>query len=335
MICFAYAIGQASGLGCGGAGADKVKEEGAGFAVEPVYDEFWEKEDDDVECALEHDEEKTEEEGDILVRAQTRKKRQVRHGRELPVIHVFGSWPWPWPVRPLFYGSLAPSTRSIFPPALSMMRSTRAPSPTLTAFSGISSYRTDSYKPLRDKSSTSTPPLDPHQVARTHYDELSKYLSSYLAKGSMSSLSPFAHSHVHPPTEPANSRSTARQKLTRLTRQQFQELSTDVYDELIRRKTNSDNIQGPSSVSPRTSNSPVALVPFLPVRDEFHPKRNQARQKLATLPMSRFKDLSSDVYYELVRRYPEFKEEVRLVYSPSMTLFLPSLPSSSLLLTPL
>ena len=55
----------------------------------------------------------------------------------------------------------------------------------------------------------------------------------------------------------------------------------------------------------------IPLVPFLPVRDDFHPKRNQARQKLATLPTGRFKDLSSDVYYELARRYPEFKEEVR------------------------
>ena len=249
------------------------------------------------------------------------------------MIHVFGSWPCQ--VRPLFYGSTSPtptpSSRSILPTTLSTMRSTRAPSPTLTAFSGISSYRTESYKPLRDKSSTSTPPLDSHQVARTHYDELSKYLSSYLAKGSMSSLSPLAHSHVHPPTEPANSRSTARQKLTRLTRQQFQELSTDVYDELIRRKTNSDGVQGPSVSLPslRTSNSPAASVPFLPVRDEFHPKRNQARQKLATLPMSRFKDLSSDVYYELVRRYPDFKEEVRLIFL-SMTLFLPlSSPATS------
>ncbi len=197
------------------------------------------------------------------------------------------------------------------------MRSTRAPSPTLTSFSGISSYRTDPYKPLRDKSSTSTPPPDSYIVARTHYDELSKYLSSYLAKGSMSSLSPFALSHVHPPAEPANSRSTARQKLTRLTRQQFQELSTDVYDELIRRKTNSDSVQGPSSfpfLCSLYTSSLVALVPFLPVRDEFHPKRNQARQKLATLPISRFRDLSSDVYYELVRRYPEFKEEVRLIF---------------------
>ncbi|KAI9449387.1 hypothetical protein F5148DRAFT_1247904 [Russula earlei] len=160
----------------------------------------------------------------------------------------------------------------------------RAPSPTPTSFSGISSYRTDSYKPLRDKSSSiSSPPLDSYHVARTHYEELSKYLASYLAK------------------EPANSRSTARQKLTRLTRQQFQELSTDVYDELIRRKTNSDNNQ----------------VPFLPVRDEFHPKRNQARQKLATLPPSRFRDLSSDVYYELLRRYPEFKEEPSDLYMTS------------------
>jgi hypothetical protein len=47
-------------------------------------------------------------------------------------------------------------------------------------------------------------------------------------------------------TAPANSRSTARQKLTRLTKQQFQELSTDVYDELVRRKKNSSENEGPS-----------------------------------------------------------------------------------------
>ena len=41
--------------------------------------------------------------------------------------------------------------------------------------------------------------------------------------------------------EPANARSSAREKLTRLTKQQFQELSTDVYDELMRRKNNSEN----------------------------------------------------------------------------------------------
>ncbi|TFK62244.1 hypothetical protein BDN72DRAFT_848826 [Pluteus cervinus] len=144
----------------------------------------------------------------------------------------------------------------------------RAPSPTPTSFSGISNYRTEStYR----KNVTSTP-IDYRQVSKKHFTELSQYLAAYLAR------------------TPANSRSTARQKLTRLTIQQFHELSTDVYDELMRRK---DERQ----------------VPFLPVREDFHPKRNQARQKLATLPASRFEDLSSDVYYELSRRYPEFNED--------------------------
>lgn len=46
----------------------------------------------------------------------------------------------------------------------------------------------------------------------------------------------------------------------------------------------------------------------MPQRPDFHPKRNQARQKLATLPKIRFRDLASDVYFELERRYPEFSE---------------------------
>lgn len=53
----------------------------------------------------------------------------------------------------------------------------------------------------------------------------------------------------------------------------------------------------------------VLLDPFLPVRTDFHPKRNQARQKLATLPKNRFKDLASDVFYELNRRFPDFKRD--------------------------
>jgi hypothetical protein len=57
------------------------------------------------------------------------------------------------------------------------------------------------------------------------------------------------------------------------------------------------------------------LVPFLPPREGFHPKRNKARQNLATLSANRFRDLSSDVYHELIRRYPEFKEEAGLILS--------------------
>ncbi|KAG8221360.1 hypothetical protein J3R82DRAFT_1532 [Butyriboletus roseoflavus] len=155
-------------------------------------------------------------------------------------------------------------------------QSSRASSPTPTTFSGISNYRTESYRPLKDQGSMpAMPSFDSKAIARTHYNELQQYLVSYLAKS------------------PPNARSTARQKLTRLTKQQFQELSTDVYDELVRRKVN----------------TPKNEIPCLPARDEFHPKRNQARQKLATLPTPRFEDLSSDVYFELSRRYPEFKEE--------------------------
>lgn len=70
-----------------------------------------------------------------------------------------------------------------------------------------------------------------------------------------------------------------------------------MYDELLRRKqaevtANANQVQ--SFLQPQTS---------------FHPKRNQARQKLSTLPASRFTDLASDVFIELERRFPEFAEE--------------------------
>lgn len=133
-------------------------------------------------------------------------------------------------------------------------------------------------------------------------------LSLYIWPKVLMFLYSFICTHNNVLASPTN-RSTARQKLTRLTIQQFHELSTDVYDELIRRKKDKD------SASPHILFHPAPVahvqpVPFLPVREEFHPKRNQARQKLATLPIARFEDLSSDVYYELARRYPEFKEDV-------------------------
>ena len=108
--------------------------------------------------------------------------------------------------------------------------------------------------------------------------------------------------------EAPSSRTSARDKLTRLTRQQFQELSTDVYDELCRRiQDEDDGLDSRSSKTDSINNKPS--TPYLPTKEEFHPKRNQARQKLATLPKTRFKDLASDVYYELIRRYPELLEE--------------------------
>ena len=88
----------------------------------------------------------------------------------------------------------------------------------------------------------------------------------------------------------------ARDKLLRLSAVQFEELSTDVYDELLRRQSSSGQQRdGPSQVPP-----------YLLPKENFHPKRNQARQKLATLPPPRFQDLATDVFYELERRFPMF-----------------------------
>ncbi|EMC99831.1 hypothetical protein BAUCODRAFT_30245 [Baudoinia panamericana UAMH 10762] len=85
----------------------------------------------------------------------------------------------------------------------------------------------------------------------------------------------------------------ARDKLLRLSVTQFMELSTDVYDELLRRE---DERGARQSSIPRS----------LPPKTNFHPKRNQARQKLSTLPVDRFRQLATDVYYELERRIPRF-----------------------------
>ena len=85
----------------------------------------------------------------------------------------------------------------------------------------------------------------------------------------------------------------ARDKLLRLSVTQFMELSTDIYDELIRREDERLH---------RVANVPKSLLP----KPTFHPKRNQARQKLSTLPMEPFRQLATDVFYELERRVPRF-----------------------------
>ncbi|KAL7270805.1 component of the polarisome [Rhizina undulata] len=96
----------------------------------------------------------------------------------------------------------------------------------------------------------------------------------------------------------------ARDKLLRLSKIQFQELSTDVYDELERRRSVSEN--------PSVDNSTYLLPQKI-----FHPKRNQARQKLSTLPEPRFKDLATDVFFEIERRFPNLAGEYPALMSPT------------------
>lgn len=79
------------------------------------------------------------------------------------------------------------------------------------------------------------PPLtleESKQVARTHHAALKRWLAQ---EGALNS---------------ASTRTNAREKLTRLTRQQFQELSTDVYDELVRRLQDSAEGQQGQRESP-------------------------------------------------------------------------------------
>ncbi|KAF1350181.1 hypothetical protein BDV97DRAFT_184005 [Delphinella strobiligena] len=111
-------------------------------------------------------------------------------------------------------------------------------------------------------------------ILAKHYRVLKAYLATYIKD------------------EQGNTRpNRARDKLLRLSSTQFHELSTDVYDELLRRE---DDRRRPGGGVPH----------FLPPKNVFHPKRNQARQKLSTLPPDRFRQLATDVFYELERRTP-------------------------------
>ncbi|OQD87090.1 hypothetical protein PENANT_c006G08958 [Penicillium antarcticum] len=102
----------------------------------------------------------------------------------------------------------------------------------------------------------------------------------------------------------------ARDKLLRLSPTQFHELSTDVYDELIRRQ----QAMPPPGRPPRPD-----VPPYLPSRADFHEKRNHARQKLAALHHQRFRDLATDVFCELERRFPHFtSREFRARPPPNM-----------------
>ncbi|KAF2273120.1 uncharacterized protein EI97DRAFT_482744 [Westerdykella ornata] len=129
-----------------------------------------------------------------------------------------------------------------------------------------------------------------------HYRVLKAYLGPYLKD------------------EAGNPRpSRAKDKLTRLSPVQFQELSTDVYDESLRREDDRKR-GGPGAPGNET---PKYLLP----KTNFHPKRNQARQKLSTLPLERFRQLATDVYYELERRCPRFAGgDIMRSASPAMSI---------------
>ncbi|KAI0031857.1 hypothetical protein K488DRAFT_86411 [Vararia minispora EC-137] len=126
----------------------------------------------------------------------------------------------------------------------------------------------------------SGPPIQP---IRIHFEELAAYLAPYFATGHTGWVI------------------AAQKKLKELDNHQFQDVSTDVYDELIRRKNNISPNLGRLSLLTllMPALSLAILVPVLPNRPDYHPKRNEARRKLCTLPNSRFERLAVDIYHDI------------------------------------
>ncbi|KAJ3133683.1 component of the polarisome [Physocladia obscura] len=89
------------------------------------------------------------------------------------------------------------------------------------------------------------------------------------------------------------------QRMGRLDSQQFGVFTIDIIDEILRRR---EGPQGPLYLQPR---------------QDFHPKRNQTRQKLASLAVANFKKMAADLFFELERRYPNLIQEYPKDKSPS------------------
>ena len=130
--------------------------------------------------------------------------------------------------------------------------------------------------------------IQEHRTATTmssqEWPRYQEALEGFL-QSSQGSLTPATSSRV----------AKAREKLKKLTKIQFSDLSTDVYDEMQRREAT------------RLDPGNTTLPKYLASQPNYHPKRNQARQKLAALPPSRFKDLVNDVLFEIENRM--YKEQ--------------------------
>lgn len=97
-------------------------------------------------------------------------------------------------------------------------------------------------------------------------------------------------------------RSRVQNKLLALSHKQFQELSEDVHDELIRRQRYEDP-------------TPQWLLP----KASFHPRRNEARKKLSSLVVFRFCQLVADVVFGFERRFPSLHGHVPLPHPDSLS----------------
>ncbi|KAJ3102582.1 component of the polarisome [Phlyctochytrium bullatum] len=134
----------------------------------------------------------------------------------------------------------------------------------------------------------------------------------------------YLDSYVNSPRQLASAKSSqrisARERLSGLSKQQLLDLVTDVYDEIDRRLNHSNE------------------VPFLPIRPDLHQKRNQARQKLATMGTAPFKDFASDIMAQIERRFPQFVDNFNSKFGGPQVgappLSVPSYPESDRVVSP-
>ncbi|KAG8725018.1 hypothetical protein FRC09_010222 [Ceratobasidium sp. 395] len=123
------------------------------------------------------------------------------------------------------------------------------------------------------------PTMSPEPITKEHYEELRVSLGD------------------RPEREPLEFRSDARKKLANLTRVQFLELAMDVHDEMTCKTICNTG----TLLTPSTPSTPST-------RDNYATHRNEARRKIANLCPDLLEELMSDIFYELGRRYPKFKE---------------------------
>ena len=169
---------------------------------------------------------------------------------------------------------------------------------------GLSSRRVDEYHLVSD-------PI----IASIHYEAFSKHLTSYVEKGLPFPISTHTicpHSRFQNKRTQFHDRSS-RSLLLSSSRNSVRTSTTTWSDDRTTRKPSMGQVRL-AFLSPNRFSLPRALVPFrapfLPAQAGFHPKRNQAREKLATLLPPRFQELTSDIRHELGRRYPACDEVV-------------------------
>lgn len=86
-----------------------------------------------------------------------------------------------------------------------------------------------------------------------------------------------------------------RTRLGQLSNCQFEDIVTDVYDEVDRRETETIWLSSGASLE-------YSTIPFLPVNPDLSPLRNQGRQKLARLSAQEFTSLCYNILHDANRR---------------------------------